>query len=832
MGRKSLNVRDPINRNPRSNRTFIVYIPSKSDHTRGSKYNFFFLINQQATMGPSQRATGFKPGPEQGKAKAPRSKRTMALAKQQKEDLLKRISQLELQQVLGNEKAEHDATKAIASRLRLEHNDLVRRLDEAETAVAKAESRAWESEREMAKLQKSLSESKMGAQNNETWMELMAEENQQLEEANERIVARNIMREGELIQEIELMENRAQSLEQSLTIAYKDVEEYGILFQKNTEDWANLVNILDDHKSKNGEGIRELCRSAMEYSNAMEGIQDEVNQLFQAAEVRIARNRLRRENAASRAGPRIVQWGSEISRANSRRSSEENFRGFLPFLGTYDFDSDSLSGIGEYLNMDIPCEARDEYNGPCISLGQTESDAAGLPSFSDTHIEPAKDELHSLDTLVPTVDNGQCGFAVFDVNRPCRGSESTLSGGFDSDSDTKCDRDQDRMFGSSLQDWERDSLISQAPERHSFDKQRQEKCWNRITYDSSSPENTAGNNYIGEGWLNPSLPDPIGLHNLHLSNMSFECWKFLKKPSWPVQERTDMDRSRVKSRPVYFGHLPCGYTPLNTSRKRVRCAPPSSNPNWDYEGEASANSEQDDSIRELDLDVVPSRGPTDCAVPQSALFTWTVNDDPDQASILSVDHRRGSSIIKESESRGVQTGDTPLLARTDNLAASLKVLVMAPKGPLDPGGKVRSLSVGDLPRVLATEAASVFEHMPGSWPREAISSADINPEIASEIAIAVLRGFKASMEDILPVGIKLLNLLSPSHPQCIVYPGLMALWLWKTYEQHAEWRQWERANERYMVHQLRNQYALQVGWVDSVGFSLSQWLAFDRSSFG
>ncbi|CEJ60098.1 hypothetical protein PMG11_08684 [Penicillium brasilianum] len=784
-------------------------------------------------MGPSQRATGFKPGPEQGKAKPPRSKRTVALAKQQKEDLLKRISQLELQQVLGNEKAEHDATKAIASRLRLEHNDLVRRLDEAETAVAKAESRAWESEREMAKLQKSLFESKMGAQNNETWMELMAEENQQMEEANGRIVARNIMREGELIQEIEQTENRARSLEQSLTIAYKDVEEYGILFQKDTEDWAELVNLLDKYKSENGERIRELRRSVTEYSNAMEGIQDEVNQLFQAAEVRIARNRLRRDNAASRAGPRIVQWGSEISRVNSPRSSEENFRDFLPFLGTYDFDSDSLPGIGEYPLMNIPCEARDEYNGPYISLGQIESDAAALPSSSDTHIEPAKDELHSLDTLIPTVDNGQCGFAVFDVNRLCRGFESTLTGGFDSDSDTKYDRDQDRMFGSSLQDWERDSLISQALERHSFDEKTRGKCWNRITHDSPSPEITDGNNYIGEGWLNPSLPDPPGLHNSHLSNMSFESWKFLKKPSWPVQERTDMDRSRVKSRPVYFGHLPCGYTPpLNTSRKRVRCAPPTSHPNWDHDGEASANLEQDDSIRELDLDVVPSSGPTDCTVPQSALFTRTVNDDPDQASILSVDHRRGNSIIKESESRGVQTGDTPLLARPDNLAASLKALVMAPNGPLDQGGKLRSLSVGDLPRVLATEAASVTERMPGSWPRKANSYVDINPEIASEIAIAVLRRLRASMENILPVGIELLNLLNPSHPQCIVYPGLMALWLWQSYERHAEWRQWERANERYMVQQLRNQYALQVGWVDSVGFSLSQWLAFDRSSFG
>jgi hypothetical protein len=784
-------------------------------------------------MGPSQRATGSKPDPEQGKAKTQRSKRTVALEKQQKVELLKRISQLELQQALGNEKAEHDATKAIASRLRLEHNDLVTRLDEAESAVAKAESRAWESEREMAKLQESLSESKMGAQNNEAWMELMAEENQQLEEAKGRIVARNIMREGQLIQEIELMENRARSVEQSLTIAYKDVEEYGILFQKNTEDWAELVDLLDKHKSEDSERIQELRRSVMEYSNAMEGIQDEVNKLLQAAEVRIARNRLHRDNAANRAGPRIVQWGSEISRAVSRSSSEENIRDSLPLFGTFNSDSDSLPGIGEYLNMDVPCEARDEYNAPYISLGQIESDAAGPPSSSDTRIEPAKDELYSLDTLVPTEDNGQCGFTVFDVNRRCRGSESTLSGGFDSDSDTKYDRDRDRKFETSLQDWKRNSSIGQALERQSFDGQRRGKCWDPITHDGSSPENTKGNSYIGESWLIPSLPDPTGLHNSHLPKLRFESWRFLKKPIWPVQERTEIDRSRVESRPVHFGHLPCGYTPpLNTSRKRVRCAPPSSNPNWDHNGEASANSEQDDFIGELDLDVVPSSGSTDCAVPQSALDTWMVNDDHDQASILRVDHRQGNPIIKKSESRGVQTDETPLLARPGNLTASLTALVMAPKGPVDPGEKLRSLSVGDLPRVLATEAASVFERMAGSWPHEANSYVDINPEIASEIAIAGLRRVRASMENILPVGIELLNLLNPSHPQCIVYPGLMALWLWQTYEQHVEWQQWERVNERYMVQQLRNQYALQVGWVDSVGFSLSQWLAFDRSSFG
>ncbi|KAJ5381785.1 uncharacterized protein N7496_004213 [Penicillium cataractarum] len=791
-------------------------------------------------MAPSQRATGSKPSPEQGKAKTRRSKRTVTLEKQQKEELLKRISRLEFQQAFGDEKAEHDATKAIASRLRLEHNDLVTRLDEAETAVANAESRAWKSEREIIKLQESLSESKMGAQNNEAWMELMAEENQQLEVTNTRIVARNIRREGELIQEIELMEERAQSLEQSLTIAYKDVEEYGVLFQKNTEDWAELVNFLNKHKSEDGERIQKLRRSVMEYSNAMEGVHDEVNKLIQAAEVRIARNRLRRDKAVSKADPRSVQWDSQISRSGYHASSEENIRGSLPLLGSPDSDSDSLPGTGEFVDEAMPCDARYEYNGPYISLHRIESDTTGLMSSSGTYIEPAKHGLQSLDALAPLVDDGQCGFAVFDVNGTCRGCESTLSDSFDSDSDTKYDRDQERMFGSFLQHWTGDSSISQAWERHPYNGQGRLKSWDQITNDSSSPEGTDIDSYMGVRWSIPSVPEPTSLSNSHLSNLSFESWKFLKEPSGLVQERTEIDRPRVKSLPVYFEHLPNGYTPpLKTSRKRVRFSPPSSNPNCDVDDESSVNSEQDESIPNQDLstdssylNVVPSSGPTDCEVPQSALNTWIVDDGHDQASTLSVDHRQGNPIINESDSRGIQTEDTPLLERPDNLAASLKALMMAPMGPLDPGGKLRSLSVGDLPRVPATGGTSAFERMPGSWPREAISYADISPEIASEIANAALRGFRASMENVLPVGMKLLNFLNPSHPRCIVYPGLMALWVWQTYEQYVEWQRWERAHERYMVQRLRNQYALQVGWVDSMGFSLAQWLAFDRSSFG
>jgi hypothetical protein len=572
---------------------------------------------------------GSKPSAAQRKAKSQRRKRTAALAKQQKDEHLKRLSQLELHQALADERTEHDATKANDSRLRLEHNDLVTRLDDAETAVANAESRAWQSEREIIKLQEALSASRVGAQNNETWIELIAEQNQQLEAANARLAARSAIREGELHGEIEQMEMRARRLEQSLSIAYKDVEECGVLFQKNTEDWAELVGFLEKHKSQDGERIQKLRGLVMEYSSAVEYFEDEVNKLIQAAEVRIARNRLRRDKQAGRDG---VQWDSQVWRRDFNSSSEENLH----------------------------------------------------RSFTDGRSSP--------------------------------------------------DADYERFPGSS---------------------------W---SVPGSSSEST-------------------GVSGSRISNLSSESRSYVQGQQSP----TGLDRPRHAPSPAYFEHF-SGYIPtLNTSRKRIRIAPP------------MADSKQGP---------VSSNDTTDYEVPQS------------------------NSIIRESESKGIQTDNAPLLARQDNLAASLRALVTAPKGPLSPGGKPRSLSVGDLPWIPATKAASPFERMPGSWPHEAIPNAEVNPEIASEIAHGALRLFRASIENAVPIGFKLLNLLTPSHPQCIVYPGLMALWMWQTYEQHVEWKRWERANERYMVQQLRNQYASQAGWVDSVGFGLSQWLAFDRSSFG
>ena len=66
------------------------------------------------------------------------------------------------------------------------------------------------------------------------------------------MVSRAAEREGELNQEIELMEERARQLEQTLSIAYKDVEEYGILYQKNTED-SRIAALIDDEGVRNAE---------------------------------------------------------------------------------------------------------------------------------------------------------------------------------------------------------------------------------------------------------------------------------------------------------------------------------------------------------------------------------------------------------------------------------------------------------------------------------------------------------------------------------------------------------------------------------------------------
>src|SRR5205807_1411440 len=108
-----------------------------------------------------------------------------------------------------------------------------------------------------------------------------------------------------------------------------------------------------------------------------------------------------------------------------------------------------------------------------------------------------------------------------------------------------------------------------------------------------------------------------------------------------------------------------------------------------------------------------------------------------------------------------------LLAHPDNLAASsLQALAVTLKGPLGAKAKKRTLSVGDLPRL--SGGGATLKRMPGSWPLEAISHADVNPVVASEVVDALWQLPRAPIE-------KLLRLLDPAHPQCIVYPGLMAL---------------------------------------------------------
>lgn len=782
-------------------------------------------------MASSPRPGGSKPSSGQGKARSWRSKRTAALAKRQKEEILRIIPQLELHQAYGDERAEHDATKAMASKLKLQHNDLVTRLDEAETVVSRTESRAWENEKKIIKLQESLSKSRIGAQNHETWVELMADENQRLEEANARMVARTAMREGELNQEIELMEERARQLEQSLSIAYKDVEEYGILFQKNNEDWAELERFLDERMSEDNERIQELRRSVMKYSNSMDHFHDEINKLFQVAEVRIARNRLRRDKTARGARLEGGDWDSQVSGL----SFEDTHHSLTP-LESPDSDSDSSSSQGSSTYTGLSCEEHIESHRPNIAPRQIRN-ARMVPieptEFSDADLEFANDEPESLDldSLAPLADDIHNGFAVFNTPEKRRGSGSARSDDLNSYLGFSHDRDQSRIYEHFVQDWKEKSFVSQGLDGP-YSSEDLGKSWERMPADGiSSPESTDSESSLGESWSIPSSTDPTSLSGSQLSNLSFKSWNYVQAQQPPlelIRKRRGPDRSRLELSLVQDDFLSNEYIPpLNTSRKRIRLAPP---PPDSITGDDDESN--DLSTASSDIGVQASIEATNCEGPRSTSDTWILNDDRTQSS-FPVDQRQGKTIAGNPESKGIQTDDDPLLARLDNLAASsLQSLVLAPKGPLSPRGKPRSLSVGDLPRILAADGATPFERMPGSWPHEVISYANVKPIIASEIAVAVLQMFKASIENAVPVGIKLLHLLNPAHPKCIVYPGLMLLWLWQAYEEHMECKRWERANERYFVQQLRNRYASQAGWVDSMGFGLSQWLAFDRSSFG
>ncbi|GLI75104.1 hypothetical protein PoHVEF18_003355 [Penicillium ochrochloron] len=782
-------------------------------------------------MASSHRPGGSKPSSGQDKAKNRRSKRTAALLKQHKDEVLRRIPQLELHQAYSDERAEHDATKAIASRLRLQHNDLVKRLDEAETVVAMTETRAYENEKEIIKLQESLSKSRMAARNNETWIEVMADENQRLETANARMVARTAVREGEMNQEIELMEERARQLEQSLSLAYEDVQEYGVLFQKNTEDWAELGRFLDEHMSEDNERIQELRRSVMEYSNSMDHFHDEINKLFQAAEFRIARNRLRRDKTARKAGPQGGQWDSQVTRPGSGMSSEILHHSLMLF-GSPDSDSDSSSNSGNSTYNGLSSQESIESHGPNMpprQIGNFGMVPVEPMKSSDAELEFANDESQSLDSLAPLAENIQNGFAVLNATGKRRSSRSTRGDDLNSYLDF---HGQINMYEHFVQDWKENSFISQGLGGHPYSNEGRGRSWEQMLADgSSSPEDTDNESSLSESWSIPSSTDPTSLSGSRLSNLSIESWNYVQAQQSPletIQKRKGSDRSGLDSSPVQYEHLSNEYIPpLNTSRKRIRLTPPLPDSITGNDDEAN-----DLSTASSDIGMQASIEATDCEVPQSTSDTWILNDERTQNS-FTADQDQGKPIAGESESKGIQTDDDPLLARLDNPAASsLRELVLAPKGPLRLRGKLRSLSVGDLPRILAADGAMPFERMPGSWPREAISHADVKPIVASEIADAVLQMIKASVENAIPVGIKLLHLLNPAHPKCIVYPGLLILWLWQAYEEHMEWKRWERANERYFVQQLRNRYASQAGWAASMGFGLSQWLAFDRSSFG
>lgn len=605
----------------------------------------------------------------------------------------------------------------------------------------------------------------------------MADENQQLEAANARIAARTVGREGELRLEIEVMEEQTRHLEQSLRIAYKNILEYGIVFQKNTADWAELAGFFNKHKAEDNDRVQELQHLIVGYYEAIEWFEGEANRLFQAGEERIARNRLYQDMVARRASSDRSQWHSPLSQSGSRSSFEDRLHRSPLTSEELESDSNSWYDPGDFSQGGIQCMGRDQP-------GQRESSriAPQGPRMSrNVSVQLANEDQRSLNSVAPVVNDNQSGFATFYANKTGHRNESTR-----------------RVHGKNSS-WD----------KYAYNHRRPISFRDQIAHDSLLLEATGGESSLDGSWSIPSLSSgPTSVFDSHLSSSSFQSWNHVggqQEPNRVDQPGIRDDWSQLKASPVFHDHLSIGYGPIfNTSRKRIRLAPPSE-PFSNIEGQEPSGIE-----------------PTDCEVPLSVLDSSMANNE------FGVGRWQEMPVFGESVSKAIQTDKGLLLAYPDNLAASsLQALAVTAKGPLGAGAKKRSLSVGDLPRLSGGGGGGgggvTFRRMPGSWPLKAISHADVNAIVASEVANALSQLLRASIE-------RLLRLLDPAHPRCIVYPGLMALWIWQAYENHVEWTRWQKANS--LAQQLRSQYTFQIGWVDSVGYGVSQWLAFDRTLFG
>ncbi|EPS34718.1 hypothetical protein PDE_09682 [Penicillium oxalicum 114-2] len=219
--------------------------------------------------------------------KTKRSKRADALKAQQTLNLLRQIPRLEIQQSLDNQAAQCDAANILANKLKWQNDDLIARLDEAEMVIAKTETRAYEAEKKAANLQQALSQSAIAAERNEYFIGLMATENEKLKGANARITARAASKEKDFDLEVEMLVQRAQLLEESLTAGFQAVETYSAFFQQNYDDWNELVNTLENYRRQENERATSLWKMTSEFNTTVENFHDECNELIRDLGARI-----------------------------------------------------------------------------------------------------------------------------------------------------------------------------------------------------------------------------------------------------------------------------------------------------------------------------------------------------------------------------------------------------------------------------------------------------------------------------------------------------------------------------------------------------------------
>ncbi|KAF7716448.1 Uncharacterized protein PECH_003854 [Penicillium ucsense] len=619
-------------------------------------------------------------------ARSKRSKRAAALEEQQALDLLRIMPRLELQQLCGDEAAQHEAAKTKVRKLQCQNDDLNARLDEAEMAVARAEERARTVERENARLEESMSKMAVAEERNEGFMSLLAETNQKLKEANRRITTQAASREKDLTLEVEMMDLQTRRLEDSLTVGFRDVETYAALFQKNCDDWARFVEFLEQRQHEENERFPDLLDLTAEVTSTIAGLRTGFNELLRVSETSIA---ARREKEAIE--DEMSGWqSSDQSETHAPRSLSQRRR----------LSADTVESIHRY----VP----DTDDEETLIQAQFGSKRNRPHSTAPERSVSAHDSLLSLAPLVQGRGNG---FALFQLHASDGDLESTLYSGFP---DT--------------------SSIRKPGEDDSLD----ESDWSRL----------------------PAL-DAVG-----------------DRPS--DYHDVEMDVNFVPS--------------LRMSRKRARFTV------WSEVRVTDEKGAGPELVADDDQGEAP--GPI---------------SDPDTSS-------------SHTETKAVQTeielSDIHWTGLDDSL---LRPVDTAPK----PRGRPRSLSVGDLPRSWGQIKHTTPKHVAGVWPGEVTPhEPGGNPicfERIKDVASTVFTAFRNTM---LPIFLGALNLLDPANPHCIAYPLLLLWWLWRGFQHELELNRWESANEAYFSQRLRNQYAYQTGWMDSIGFEISQWFEFDRSSFG